>query len=790
MENKYFFKSIVLAFITSVLYFIVDYLNIIRSRFSYDDKFVITIIIILCILFIGFVSYTKIYKGLISKEYNLIDYIICYIFVLASLLIISNILCEHKIIINFIFIIISLIFIIFRMIKILSYKEINIEKHTNLYRLKDLYENKLNKQKIIILEERELEDEEYDILDLSFVRRNLINFITECNPYHCFVLGLIGEWGIGKSSTIRLVNSSIQNNNNILIKSFDPWVYNNNNDLMEGFCELLSSSFKLDTQVQYQIEAAFKKYRRLLLEILDEKIGTNLFDSKTINEDIDNQRNIINSLIEKSPMKRIFVIDNLDRINKDQLYFFFNIINNLLNFNRIIIILCYDESILNDMLSEDNVYGKNYMDKIVNSKIYMPFLDKNTMQDIGKKCIENLLEHYNIPIKYKYEFNNTISVILDSISNLRDLIRFINTLSSNIDIVSQYNLYINDFIALEYIKYSNNELYKFIYNNSYILCTDIEYFEGDLKLQFDNFMSLGAYRYLLSYLFDLKSNKEYYRESNNENRCKDFNVISTYFSQKETISLKITNEVMNLIDKINYQSLLNNDKSLVELCSKYKAYDVLTILYKNVDKVKNSTNLLKLLIHFDFSSEICTFLDYILEKENINKVKILLRILKQNNMTLFIMYSNHYINKYFHPLSKENLYTYIKNNLIETSNECFSKMISIFTYNEFNYHILYILLQYTTLSTDIIREYFNNNIVTPSSVFRVIASFITEIISEKQGYSYIVEYDNIVKYIDLDLLDKCLNNTYDLNLDQRKILRIFNSKSLISYKKQIDFSNL
>lgn len=786
MEKKYFFKAIVLAFISCLIYFSIDYLNIIKSEFTFDDKFVYIIIGSMCILVLTFIIYNKNYKGLFSQEYNLIDYLNCYFLIVSLLLILSNIVCEHEIIINLIFSCITLIITIYRMFRILKYKESNISKSPNLHRLKDLYENKLKDDSIILLEERELEKEEYDILDLSFVRQNLIEFINECEPYHSFVLGLIGEWGIGKSSTIKLIKNTVKRNNkNIDISFFDPWIYNTNNDLMEGFCELISSSFKSDSTFQYQITLAFNEYRRLLFSIIDEQIGTKFLNSKILVQELEEKRDIINKLLIKSSVKRVFVIDNLDRINKEQLYYFFNIVNNLLNFNGIIFILCYDENVLNKLMS-DTDYGCNYLEKIVNSKIYMPFIDKGIMQDIGKKCIENLLSHYNIKIKYKYEFNTVVSNILDDISNLRDLIRFINTLSSNLKIVNKYNLYINDFIALEYIKYSNNELYKFIYNNSYILCTNIDYFNSVEREKFERYMSSKIYMELLSYLFALEESN-YYREINNENRCSDSNIISTYFSQKETISLRMINDITNLIDKINSQKVLLNDDSLIKLCSKYEKDEVLSILLKYADGIKNSTNLLRLLLLFDFSREISSLLDYIFEKDN-NNISFKTSIIKKHNFSLYVLYSNYYINKGTY-IIKQDITNFLKEHLITTADEVFENKISLFTSKNYNHQVLYILLKYTTLSQERVREYFTNIIVTPSSVFRVLASFITETII-KDRYSYIIEYDNILKYIDIELLDKCIENAYPLSTYQRRILRIYNTKEAITYIRKIDFSKL
>ena len=134
-------------------------------------------------------------------------------------------------------------------------------------------------------------------------------------------------------------------------------------------------------------------------------------------------------------------------------------IKTVFNFDNLIYILCFDEERINKLFEEELNIDSCYLDKIIQNKIIVPKIDNNLLKDIGKTCIINIINNYNINVYDDDRLNKTMDLIFKNLHNLRDVIRLINSISVAIKCLKVINLDISDIISLEYIKYSDINLY-------------------------------------------------------------------------------------------------------------------------------------------------------------------------------------------------------------------------------------------------------------------------------------------------------------------------------------------
>ncbi|MBQ4267046.1 MAG: hypothetical protein IJB93_02535, partial [Clostridia bacterium] len=164
------------------------------------------------------------------KYVNTIDRIlfislICTI--VSSLLILSlNIGLTYKYIILVISIVLLLFLLIYRISKCKPQKSCNNKQTKNFLDLKDIFYNKIPKNKGLILISDK--DVEYDLFERSSIINQLYRSIVQCtNCNDSFVIGLEGEWGSGKTTILNNLKNKLSKSNKdiTIVDNFDLWTY-------------------------------------------------------------------------------------------------------------------------------------------------------------------------------------------------------------------------------------------------------------------------------------------------------------------------------------------------------------------------------------------------------------------------------------------------------------------------------------------------------------------------------------------------------------------------------------
>ena len=71
---------------------------------------------------------------------------------------------------------------------------------------------------------------------------NIKNYFDRNEVNNCLTIGLIGEWGSGKTSILNMVEYYLKDSEIKIIK-FNPWLYSSYNQLVEQFLDELIRGF-------------------------------------------------------------------------------------------------------------------------------------------------------------------------------------------------------------------------------------------------------------------------------------------------------------------------------------------------------------------------------------------------------------------------------------------------------------------------------------------------------------------------------------------------------------------
>lgn len=271
----------------------------------------------------------------------------------------------------------------------------------------------------------------------------LANVITSAPKGEPFTMGLFGEWGSGKTSVINFLEEKLkENNEEIEVIRFDPWIYSDDTQLLNQFFRVMAEELGKNTgdKALKGISTAFELYADVseLLGIipvvggyLQRLGGAAKFGAKKTKE----QKNLakikgqICEELEKSNKQFLVIIDDIDRLTNEQIRMVFKLVKSIAKFPNIIYLLSFDRKIvaraLEDVQQGD---GNDYLEKIIQVSLELPVISQLHINNYLVKMLENLLVRDNLldGERWVEAYFNFIEKKLD---NFRDVKRFMNTFS-------------------------------------------------------------------------------------------------------------------------------------------------------------------------------------------------------------------------------------------------------------------------------------------------------------------------------------------------------------------------
>jgi len=305
-----------------------------------------------------------------------------------------------------------------------------------------------------------------------------------------FAIGINGSWGSGKTSLLNLITLNLSKNDSNIIVKFNPWACQNNDILIREFFNQISSSIKLHNR---SIGKLLIQYSKKLISASDTKLSGVIMD--VINEfskddSIKELYNEIDNHIKKLNKKIIITIDDIDRLNFEEINEVLKLVRNTANFSNTVFILLYDKNYINKAVEKLNTSNSSlYVEKIVQLEINLPSNERNTIKTELIKGLDNSFP--NLDLMFLKELHQSHNWSGDYISpwikNLRDVNRLINGIRLN------YNKLIDevvfeDFLKIEILRLKLPNLYESVKteSNRYLKVSETAYQKNGFKLLYEN----------------------------------------------------------------------------------------------------------------------------------------------------------------------------------------------------------------------------------------------------------------------------------------------------------------
>lgn len=362
------------------------------------------------------------------------------------------------------------------------------------------------------------------------------------------VVGICGIWGSGKTTLLSFIEESIQEhykyeNNNFRIIHFNPWASTGIEELQRNLLETIIKELETIKWKEGVKKAndTFKKYLQYLnyLKFLKHvhPVAKNILESveeynkKYSAVSLDDLKKKINSLIENEKIKLYIIVDDLDRLEPEEIISIFKTIKLNINFLNTCYLVAYDKDVvINALKYRYNENAANYLEKIIQVDFTIPAILEEQIEEVFFDKLKNCLSKLNL----KYDEREIFRIwkyqgLREYFLTLRDIKRYFNSLILSIpNIGGEIN--IGDFVTLEAIKVFDFPGYEKLYQNILEIRRKARWasfsFDNGVISKFENQITQS----LLSYLFLSNNNLYPFGESINKKKLSDPEFYERYFS--------------------------------------------------------------------------------------------------------------------------------------------------------------------------------------------------------------------------------------------------------------------
>ena len=336
-----------------------------------------------------------------------------------------------------------------------------------------------------------------DLLNRASFSEQLAKAILSYTNTDNFTISLCGKWGSGKTSILNMVetyiNTLTQNyseDEKPIIVHFNPWTYSDQTQLITQFFSTMLAELNVNSKSEslYKVGKALQEYSTVFeyaenipvagkyikpIKWIMEKTGKRLSNGNDNN--LNKKKEEVTKALSHQSQKFIVIIDDIDRLNNNQIKLIFQLVNSLAGFPNLIYLLSFDREVVVRALSEEQkCNGEEYLEKIIQVPFNIPEAKGDLVQGVFFEKL-NKLWFGEIPCSnfeksyWDNVFNYCISPFIKSI---RDVNRIINVYQFKYSLMHDETNCI-DLLAITTLQICDSSIYNWIYINTDSICGSI-----------------------------------------------------------------------------------------------------------------------------------------------------------------------------------------------------------------------------------------------------------------------------------------------------------------------------
>lgn len=286
------------------------------------------------------------------------------------------------------------------------------------------------------------------------------------NHSQSLAVAVNGRWGSGKTTFI-LTLQNILAQKGVLIFSFSPWLGANHTSITELFLDELGKFLsKIDKSLGNVLDTYLETIVRDSNNVI--KVSSGLAGFTSSNSISASKKNV-NNVLKKADKSIAVFIDDIDRLNSDEISQIIVLIRNIADFGNISFICAFDKEYVIDTLKLDEKnYKLKYLEKIFQFELELPPFPDNYLLDEFLKFQKSIFSDYAIQ-----QFDDMQSEMLmynskkiaALINNPRDIVRFSNYYRYW-GVKFELEVYFTDLFLSILLRMKNEKLFNALFNYS------------------------------------------------------------------------------------------------------------------------------------------------------------------------------------------------------------------------------------------------------------------------------------------------------------------------------------
>lgn len=238
-----------------------------------------------------------------------------------------------------------------------------------------------------------------------------------------FVVGLTGEWGLGKSSVLNLLGLELKQMKHVVVATLNPWLFKGRDELLEAYFNSLREALGQSTSEKtknllHQLErykASIEYVGTTTANLIDILIGGNtaksffkrvilkFFNSLSKPEKLstNQERKSLERKLAEEKIAVVVLIDELDRIEDEEVRAVAQLVKAVGDIKGISYMVAYDPDRVAQALGRGNSLeerqknGESYLEKI----IQLPIPLRPLFEDDSRKLLIKALHNNGLTIK-------------------------------------------------------------------------------------------------------------------------------------------------------------------------------------------------------------------------------------------------------------------------------------------------------------------------------------------------------------------------------------------------------
>jgi predicted KAP-like P-loop ATPase len=284
------------------------------------------------------------------------------------------------------------------------------------------------------------------------------------------IFGIYGPWGTGKSTLLNLIDESLKDkshqSSNPVIVRFNPWNFSTVDQLITMFFSELGAAIgsKKRMKTKQKVAELTKSFATLLrLGAISPIAGSSFKEASEVLTDaakkiekertLDELKKDINTILLKLRRRVVVLIDDVDRLEPENMLLMFKLVRLIADFSNITYILAADRQYVESILSDKyGVDGRRYLEKIVQVGFDIPALEPTKLAELFFEELDKIVS--SIP-DGQWDREHWQELYLSGLRHFfktpRDIVRYVNGIRINLPpLLGEINAV--DFVGLEAIR--------------------------------------------------------------------------------------------------------------------------------------------------------------------------------------------------------------------------------------------------------------------------------------------------------------------------------------------------